>query len=136
MKPRIGLAIALFFTAHAYAQTIEETWQHHIEAWGRRDLDAIAQDYTEDATLILNNTIFKGTEAIKKAFSQLFRIFDGGQNQIEEPTIDGKIIYITWNFTPRGKGPFFGTDTFVIENGKIAYQTIASTLYEVFPLTR
>jgi ketosteroid isomerase-like protein len=112
------------------SQTTNEVWTHHIEAWQARSLDAIVSDYNEDSVLILNNQVFKGTRAIKNVFAQLFGIFDHGQNRIDTPVLSGRIVYITWHFTPTGESEFFGTDTFVIEQGKIAVQTIASPLYD------
>jgi len=82
----------------------------------------------------VNNQIFSGNEQIATVFSGLFQIFDGGSNHIETPIVLDRFVYITWNFTPQGKAEFFGTDTFVIESGKIVLQTIASPLFYLFPI--
>jgi hypothetical protein len=39
-------------------------------------------------------------------------------------------------FRAVGKSEFFGNDTFVIEQGKISIQMIASFLYDLFPVLR
>jgi hypothetical protein len=127
---------SLAFAATGYAQSTEQVWQHHIQAWEKQDLSEIVADYDTESVLILNNRIFKGRDAISSVFAQLFRIFDGGSNRIDTPVIVDRYVYITWHFTPTGHQEFFGTDTFVIEDGKIVLQTIASPLYEVFPVTR
>lgn len=134
-KVVLGSVLGGFLSSSAMAQTTNEVWTHHIEAWQARSLEAIVSDYNEDSVLILNNQVFKGTNAIKNVFTQLFGIFDHGQNRIDTPVSPGRIVYITWHFTPTGESEFFGTDTFIIEQGKIAVQTIASPLYDKFPIS-
>jgi hypothetical protein len=128
----LAFASALQVSTTALSQSTEEVWQHHIEAWESRSLDEIAQDYSERSILILNNQVFTGSDQIKGVFSQLFKIFNSGKNRIDTPVLRDRFVYITWNFTPDKRGEFFGTDTFVIEDGKIILQTIASPLYTAF----
>ena len=111
-----------------------EVWDHHIAAWEARDLDAIASDYSETSVLVINNQVYVGPEQIKPVFARLFEIFDAGTNAVDEPLLIDRLVYITWHFQPEGAPVHHGTDSFVIENGKIVYQTIASTLYEAFPI--
>ncbi|MCC7005534.1 MAG: nuclear transport factor 2 family protein [Ottowia sp.] len=114
-------------------QATAVVWQRHIAAWDKRDLDAIMSDYAENTVLILNNKIYEGRTAVRKVFERLFQIFDQGKNKIDTPIIKDRIVYITWHFSLRSnKTTFFGTDTFVIENNAISYQTIASPLYEKY----
>lgn len=115
-------------------QTTAEVWQHHIDAWVQRDLDAIVSDYTDESLMIVNNRIYRGQDEIRKVFEHLFVLFDEGSNRIDPAILDGRIIYITWFFTPTGDHEYFGTDTFVVEDGKIVVQTIASLLYEKHPV--
>ena len=124
--------VTTFYSHSALAQTTEEVWKHHIEAWEARSVEAIASDYSDDSVLIVNNKIFQGPEKVKNVFSQLFEIFDKGENRIDTPVLLGRFIYITWHFTPSEGRELFGTDTFVVENGKIILQTIASTLYDAY----
>lgn len=126
------LVLLTFPSVHA--QEVEATWDHHIEAWQARDVDAIVADYTEDAIFIINNQVFEGKEAIRSVFLQLFQLFDEGSNRIDTPTLRGRFVFITWHFTPTNAEEFFGTDTFVIENGKIVAQTIASPLYDTYKI--
>lgn len=130
----IGL-VAMFQTSTASAgSTTDQVWQHHIDAWVARDMDAIVSDYPEDALLIVNNRILRGPEGARKMFTHLFKLFDNGKNRIDPAIVDGRIIYITWHFTPKGGEETYGTDTFVVENGKIMVQTIASQLYDKYPI--
>lgn len=127
-----GLATAQVVMAET--ATTDQVWQHHIQTWGARDLDGLVSDYTESSVLILNGQVFKGTKAIRSAFVQLFQIFDHGENRIDPVILEGRMVYITWHFKPDQKTEQFGSDTFVIEHGKIQVQTIASELYDLFPV--
>ena len=132
----LGLAVLLttFGASFALAESTENVWKHHIQAWETRSVNEIASDYSEDSVLVLNNQVFQGRDQISHVFTQLFRIFDGGSNRIDTPMLFDRFVYITWHFTPTNKEEFFGTDTFVIENGKIVLQTIASPLYDAYPI--
>ncbi|WNG25131.1 nuclear transport factor 2 family protein [Cystobacter fuscus] len=127
-------ALTLSAPALAAAPSTQEVWQHHIKAWADQDVAAITSDYTDSSILILNNQVIRGKAGIARAFSQLFQIFSTGQNQLDQPTINGRIIYLTWRYTPKNENAFFGSDTFVVENGKIQIQTIASELYFSHPV--
>lgn len=113
------------------SMTTSEVWQHHIDSWDKRDLSKILSDYDCESILILNGKIYRGAEQISKVFSSLFRIFDRGENQINPVVIHDRVVYITWHFRPTGLDVQYGTDTFVIEHGKIKVQTIASPLYDL-----
>ena len=122
-------------TAFASSQrTTSEVWQHHIAAWEARDLTAIVSDYTSDSVLIINGKVFKGRVEIEQVFAQLFSIFDTGVNRIDPPTLVERIVYLTWHFTPSSDREYYGTDTFIIEDGVIVVQTIASPLYDKFEI--
>ena len=124
----LGLASLLTVSGSAIAfnRSTTDVWNHHIQAWEARSVDDITADYTDESILVLNNQLFKGQDEIANVFTQLFKIFDVGVSRIDTPLLFDRFVYITWHFTPTGKQEFFGTDTFVIEGGKIALQTIAS----------
>lgn len=119
------------------AGTADETkkvWAEHIQAWDARDLDGIMVHYTEESIMIVNNRVYRGTQAIRKVFQHLYNLFDNGENIITPAVIEEQVIYITWNFTPTNNSEYFGTDSFVVQKGMIKYQTIASKLYDTYPV--
>jgi len=125
----------------AAAQASEDTtratkaiWRRHRDAWDKRDLEALVSDYSPTAILFLNHQTYVGQPQIRKAFQRLFEIFDQGEEHIDTPTIKDRIAYITWHFSPGGRPAVFGSDTFVVENHAISYQTTASPLYEEYPV--
>lgn len=131
----LGTAFGLMTTSISFARSTAEVWQHHIDAWEARDLDDIVSDYSENSILILNSEVFRGKSKIRDVFARLFEIFDDGSNRIDPVILDGRTVYITWHFTPdSATEEFFGTDTFIIEDAKISVQTIASPLYDQYPV--
>lgn len=116
------------------SQSVNAVWNHHIEAWSARDLDKIISDYNDESIMIVNGQVFKSKMEIRRVFQRLFEIFDNGSNRIDPVIVAGRVVYITWHFQPQAGYEFYGTDTFVIENGKITVQTIASPLYDYFPI--
>lgn len=126
--------LTMFHVSPVFAGSTSEVWTHHIEAWEARSVEEIKSDYSDKSVLILNNQVYKGQAEIGHVFSRLFEIFNDGSNRIDPPVLFDHFVYITWHFTPTGSQEFFGTDTFVVEDGKIVLQTIASPLYESFPV--
>ena len=114
--------------------TTQKVWDHHIASWSIKDIDAILSDYSENAFVIVNNKVYEGHDQIRSVFVQLFDLFSHGINQIQPAVVKAQTIYILWNFHPDGFGSFVGTDSFVVEDGKIQAQMIASELYVMFPL--
>ena len=117
----------------ANAPSTNHVWQHHIQAWSDRDLDGIVSDYSQDSFLVVNGRTYFGRDEIRSVFRRLFEIFNHGNSEIDPVVLKDRTVFITWHFTPLGEAEVFGTDTFLIENGVIAVQTIASPLYEVQP---
>ena len=114
--------------------TTKQVWDHHIAAFGKRDLDAIVSDYSETAFIIVNNKVYEGHVQIRSVFVQLFDLFSHGVAQVQPAVVKAQTIYILWNLHPDGYGNFVGTDSFVVEDGKIQAHMIASELYVMFPL--
>ncbi len=42
---------------------------HHLYSFGEGDVEALLEDYTEDSTIIIPNTIMKGLDEIKDFFT-------------------------------------------------------------------
>jgi len=125
------LSVSALSASAATTDSTDKVWQDHIQAWVNRDLDAIGAHYDEDSLMIVNNMKFKGPEKIRGVFNYLFKRFDNGSNTIAPAIVDDRTIYIVWNFTPsEEKSAIYGTDTFLVEEGMIRVQTIASQLYK------
>ena len=80
--------------------------------------------------MVTQQNVYTGIEEIKNFFSDLLLHFPKQKSsvELEKITIRGELIYIVWHGkTPSLEIPF-ASDTFIIKNGKIQYQTFASEL--------
>jgi hypothetical protein len=99
--------------------------EHHSEALRAPEvteavLDELMADYHDDAVFIsnLSGTVV-GVAAIRPMFASASGAIPGFERTSEH--IDGDVGYVTW----KADGIAFGTDTFVLRDGKIALQTVA-----------
>ncbi len=98
--------------------------EHHSEAltaevMDEAALDDLMSDYHEDAVFISNlGGVVHGRDAIRPLFASA-----GAMPGFERTShhVDGDIGYVSW----KADGIPFGTDTFVMRDGKIAVQTVA-----------
>jgi uncharacterized protein (TIGR02246 family) len=101
---------------------------HHLAAFGAGDADKIATDYTADSVLITPDGAVNGRDAIHATFTAIFAgIFAPGTYEftMDVMTVEGNVAYIIWHARCATMDVVFGTDTFVVRDGKIAAQTYA-----------
>jgi uncharacterized protein (TIGR02246 family) len=96
-----------------------EILEHHMAALAAGDVDAIMSDYADDAVLISGTNTLRGREAI----TQMFKGVAANPPKLHEDvrTVEGDVAYIAWHSDHIA----FGTDTFVVRDGRIVYQTVA-----------
>lgn len=106
-------------------RSTQEVFDHHLQAFGE-GLDSILSDYDENSCVMSPQGTFHGVEEIRSFFSA----FVGGLPEgfmeafnVTNSVVDGEVAYMTWE-----ANPWFpmGTDTFVIKDGTIRYQTFAA----------
>jgi SnoaL-like domain len=106
----------------------EKVVKQFLANWDARNLDAMMTSYTDDsAVLIPQQKPFKGKEQIHTLMKGFVDDFSkpGAVWDTYAVTAEGQIVYILWKGeTGANKFPF-GSNTFVVKDGKIAYQTIA-----------
>lgn len=119
-----GLAL---LAAPAFAQSTEEVLQHHLEAFGAGDVDGILSDYAEDAVVINENGVMKGHDEIRPLFDAFVEEFGkpGMSFEMVDQKVEGEVAFIVWKAETADRTYDYATDTFVVRDGKIAYQTLA-----------
>ena len=126
----IAIAVLVFLAAPAFAadpvRSPQVVFDHHIRSWNERNLDSIVGDYADDAVVIVQGKVHRGKAAIGPLFRWLFQVFDRTKLVFDPTVVEGKVVYITWRATKAGV-EHAGTDTFVIEDGKIRYQTVTAS---------
>jgi ketosteroid isomerase-like protein len=106
----------------------QEVFQHHAEALGAGDLDAIVEDYSDDAVLITPDGIIRGKDGIRKAFTQLLADVPNADWALPTQIYDGDVLFLEWTATAAATKVEDGIDTFIFRDGQIRLQTVRYTL--------
>jgi hypothetical protein len=104
----------------------ETVVRNHLQAFlERRGIAAMLKDYDENARLYSEAKIYQGKQEIHGFFVDFIDSLpaDGIDHfSLRSLRVDGNIAYISWSV---GIDIPLGTDTFVVDNGKIVAQTFA-----------
>ena len=100
--------------------------RNHLQAFlEQKGIAAILNDYDEHARLFSEAKVYQGKQEIHGFFVDFIGSLPAGAYDIfslRSLRADGNIVYITWSI---GNDVPLGTDTFVVDNGKIVSQTFA-----------
>ncbi len=129
-KKIIGYFLFSFIlTSTAFAEDAgtKKVLDHHLGAFGAGDVEGILSDYTEQSVIILPTGILRGKKSIKGLFDGFVEEFSQQPTvfKLVTSTVSGDVAYIVWTAETPLSSYSFASDTFVVENGKIKYQTVA-----------
>ena len=122
------------FGLFAQERTTEEVYSHHADAFLNQDIDKLMKDYSENSVLITpDGKIFKGMEEIRATFEYAFSEVFPPQTRLDvsKQVIEGELVFVIYTATDEATGEMFmpfATDTFIIQDGKIKYQTVAAEM--------
>lgn len=107
------------------SRSTEAVIQNHLQA-ARDSVEAILQDYTDHSVLITQTATYCGLAEIRQFFTMLLKglpagFFDAFTMKRQE--VVGEMAYIHWEAKPWFS---LATDTFVVRNGKILFQTFTA----------
>ena len=108
-------------------RTPEEVFAHHGQALGAEDLEEIVADYTEDAILVVNKTVFRGKDGARAVFTQLLSDLPSAAWQLDTVFADD-VLYLEWKATGGGRKSDDDIDTFIFADGMIRVQTVFYTV--------
>lgn len=99
---------------------------HHLRAF-YEGIGPLMGDYTDDSILITHEATYKGLAEIRSFFIHLMADlpeegFDEAET-IHREEVEGEIAFLVWEAKPWFD---FCTDTLVVRDGKIRYQTFAA----------
>lgn len=119
------------------------TWEHHSRAFYTTDLDAIVEDYAEEAVLVVFNYAtddyaeFVGQHAIQRLYAGIFprlrlgpdgTIFSGGFSfhTGNKPRLRDNTVFFSWQSRTPAYTYTWATDTYVMResDGKFIHQTV------------
>lgn len=111
---------------NARTSVTETLIRGHLRAFLEQEgAETIAKDYADAAQLFTEAKIYHGKREIEGFFVHFIDgLPDGAIDRFELRSlqVEGGIGYITWNV---GTEILLGTDTFVVADGKILFQTFA-----------
>ena len=105
----------------------KEVLNHHWKTFQANDLEGTMADYTEESILITPDRIYTGMTEIRENFEAAFAVFPTGSTamQLNKSVVQQDVAYIIWEATSPKIKLTYGTDTFIIRDGKILRQTYA-----------
>ncbi len=103
----------------------EAVLRNHLRA-ATLGVDAVMQDYTDRSVLITHDATYCGLAEIRRFFTTLFAQLPAGffeEMKMNRQEIVGEVAYILWEREPIISQ---ATDTFVVRDGKILFQTFTA----------
>ena len=103
---------------------------HHLKAFGRRDLKGVLSDYAPGAVFFTPNGPLRGADAIRPLFQAMIAEFGkpGATFSMKQQFVEGDYAYILWNAETAENVYELGTDTFVVRDGKIVAQSFTGKI--------
>ena len=107
--------------------TAQAVFEHHLHAFGNNDLTDLLSDYSAQSEVWTPEGKFTGLDEIAAFFSQAFTLLPKGSTSLElkKMIVDDEKVYITWSAESPVVSIPFATDSFLIKDGIIVWQTTA-----------
>ncbi|HYJ37258.1 MAG TPA: nuclear transport factor 2 family protein [Chitinophagaceae bacterium] len=108
--------------------TTEEVMDHHLQALLNNDVNEVMKDYTDESEIWTSEGIIHGLDDIASFFSYIFTVLPRGGTQLglKQKIVKDNRSFIVWNAHSPVISIPTGADTFIIEDGKIVLQTVAT----------
>jgi len=110
--------------------TTQSVLDHHMKTFLGNDLDGIMADYSEESVLVTPTNTIKGITEIRDNFARVFTLLpkDSTNFKMNKSVVVKDLAYIIWEAeSPKIKFEY-GSDSFIIQNGKIVRQTFAGVV--------
>ena len=108
----------------------QDVLTHHLDCFGNGDLAGIMADYTDESKFFTPDGLLRGSEAIRRFFAKMFEEFakPGMSFEMIRQEVCGDTAYIVWKAETADNHFEVGSDTFFVQDGKIATQTFAGKI--------
>ena len=105
-------------------RTAQEVFDHHWDAVMAGDMDRLLSDYADDALFVRPGMTAQGHAEITEFFMEIGVALNGFSVEQVSVTTDEPIVVLEWRGSHADGRSASGTDSFVITDGKIQYQTL------------
>jgi ketosteroid isomerase-like protein len=111
-------------------KSTKEIIDRHLKAFGERDLKGVLADYAPGVIFFTPNGRLRGPDAIKPLFQAMIAEFakPGSTFSMKEQFVEGNYAYILWSAETADNVYELGTDTFVVQDGKIVAQSFTGKI--------
>ena len=110
--------------------TTQDVLDHHLKALMAGDVDEVLADYAESSVLATQDATVRGLSALREFFVGAVTelLPPGSRLELTAQVVDGDHAYIVWNGESEKYRLLFGTDTFVVRDGTIVFQSFAGQI--------
>ena len=109
-------------------RTPQQAFDHHVQALVARDLEALVEDYADDAVFITPAGTLHGKDGVRQGFEKLLAELPNAEWSVPTQIFEGDVLFIEWSAKSENAFAEDGIDTFVFEDGLIRAQTVRYTL--------
>jgi Fe-S cluster assembly scaffold protein SufB len=120
MRPTCGR------NANGGTMTIQDVMARHGTAIREGDVDGVLADYAEDSVIMSPGRTVRGLAEIRDLFADLFtNLIPPGLSKLEATwsAMEGEYVFVVWKGESERHSFPVGTDTFVVRDDKIVFQT-------------
>lgn len=107
------------------AQSTQAVLEHHLRAFAE-GIDSVMEDFSESSVVITPESTYRGLDEIRGFFTAFIEGASEefwGAFEMKRQEVVGELAYIVWEAQPFVA---LGTDTFIVRDGKFAFQTYAA----------
>ncbi|MGK9264742.1 nuclear transport factor 2 family protein [Sinorhizobium meliloti] len=106
-------------------RSTSEVFDSHLNLRINGDLERdLVENYSEDVVLLTLNSNMSGHEAIRASAARLAEQLPGARFEFMAKQVSGPYALLIWRATSQRYDAVEGADSFVIEAGKIVFQSI------------
>lgn len=105
-------------------QSTKDVLNHHLSSLGAEDIEAVMEDYTEDSVILTPQGPVCGCAEIRRLFESFVQMIPHASYSIRTNCLSGPLVLWEWSAASDKAEIKNGVDTFVVQEGKITYQTV------------
>ena len=111
-------------------KSTKDVLDHHLKAFGERNLQGVLSDYAPGAVFFAPHGPLRGPDAIRPLFQAMIAEFakPGAAFSMKQQVVEGDYAYILWTAETADNVYELGTDTFVVQDGKIVAQSFTGKI--------